>query len=129
MSVSSYSPPRCVSCSKILAQPVQVCPACGAHQDQPQQSQIVTYVTRTQKSVGLAVFLSFLWLGAGHLYAGKVGTGMVLAFADLVLVLIAFTGIGLFVSVPIWLIAVPLVMVWAASTTQSRNQLQPARIQ
>ena len=41
------------------------------------------------KTPGIAVLLSFLWLGAGHLYAGKTGIGLALLATNFVLLLLA----------------------------------------
>ena len=71
----------------------------------------IQYVT-PPKSAALAVFLTFLWLGMGHLYAGRITTGIVLALIDVVLVMLAFSFIGLIIAFPVWcllfLIAAPL---------------------
>lgn len=67
------------------------------------------------KSAGLAVVLSFLWLGAGHLYAGRIGSGVALVIYEFILLMIAVTGLGLIVAVPLWLVSAPIVMVTAAS--------------
>ncbi|MEJ2866488.1 hypothetical protein WCD74_01840 [Actinomycetospora sp. OC33-EN08] len=41
----------------------------------------VAYPVRPAKSAGVAVLLSFLWLGAGHLYLDRIGTGLTLMAA------------------------------------------------
>ncbi|GAB3456631.1 hypothetical protein AB1207_04370 [Kineococcus endophyticus] len=61
---------------------------------------------------GLAVLLTFLWLGAGNCYAGQVGLGVTLALVQLVCLPLAglfasiTLGVSLLVSVPVWLAAV-----------------------
>ncbi|WP_380171082.1 hypothetical protein ACFEMC_19090 [Kineococcus sp. DHX-1] len=61
---------------------------------------------------GVAVLLTFLWLGAGNCYAGQIGLGVTLALAQLVclplagLVASITLGVSLLVSVPVWLAAV-----------------------
>lgn len=61
---------------------------------------------------GVAVLLTFLWLGAGNCYAGQVGLGVTLALVQLVCLPLAglfasiTLGLSLLVSVPVWLAAV-----------------------
>ncbi len=60
-----------------------------------------------RKSVGLAVFLSFLWPGAGHLYVGEVSdkdmtTGIVFTCISGACFLISFTIVGLILTIPVW---------------------------
>ncbi len=119
-------PPRCQMCGSILGTPGYACQACGAAQQAIAQEMLhpqhtaspampypamVHYVT-PPKSAALAVFLTFLWLGLGHLYAGRIATGIVLALVDLVLVMLAFSLVGLIIAFPIWcilfIIAAPL---------------------
>jgi len=67
------------------------------------------------KTSGIAVLLSFLWLGAGHLYAGRTGAGLAFMVTNFFLVL--------FFLIPIigWLIApmiwVPLFVVAAVTAS------------
>ncbi|MEW1956450.1 hypothetical protein [Kineococcus sp. NPDC059986] len=71
---------------------------------------------------GVAVLLTFLWLGAGNLYAGQVGLGVTLALAQLVCLPLAglfasvTLGVSLLVSVPVWLAAVAV----AGSSARTR---------
>ena len=45
---------------------------------------------RSVKSAGIAVLLTFFWLGAGHLYLDRVGTGLALMGAHFVVGLFLF---------------------------------------
>ena len=74
------------------------------------------------KSPGIAVLLSFLWLGAGHLYAEKVGTGVVLLIWNFLLVVLGFTFVGLIVAFPLWLVSAPIVMILASSAANRFNE-------
>lgn len=82
----------------------------------------VTYVVQSAKSPGLAAFLSLLWLGAGHLYADRIGMGILLAVTDLGLCLISLTGIGLFLAIPVWLVLTPLAMALSAAAVRRGNR-------
>lgn len=84
--------------------------------------QPIQIVSIPAKSPGIAVLLSFIWLGAGHLYANKVGTGSLLVIFDFFLLLLALTGVGLLVAVPIWLVAAPCVMLLSAGAVNSFNR-------
>jgi len=56
------------------------------------------------KTPGIAVLLSFLWLGAGHLYAGRTGVGLALIAIDLVLILLLMVPLIGWVLAPLgWL--------------------------
>lgn len=112
MSAPIVQPPRCHSCQAVLTPPGQVCGVCRANQV---VAPMVRVPVGQPKSAGVAVLLSFLWFGAGHLYAGRVGAGVALAIYDFVLLMIAVTGLGLIVAVPLWLLSAPVVMITAAS--------------
>jgi TM2 domain-containing membrane protein YozV len=73
------------------------------------------------KSPGVAVLLTFLWLGAGHLYAGRTGTGVALLVYGGLLWLLCLTLIGALIGVPLWLVSVPLAMVMAARAARDSN--------
>ena len=58
-----------------------------------------------QKSAGWAMFWNFLWPGVGYLYAGvRTSLGTTFVVLTLIFRLIGFTGIGLIVAFPAWLI-------------------------
>lgn len=79
------------------------------------------YLPAAPKSVGVAVLLSFLWLGAGHLYAGKIATGIVLLVVDLILIMMSFFVITLILTIPAWLILVPIAMITSAGAVKEHN--------
>ncbi len=121
MSLEVAQPPRCRFCSTILEPPGHICGHCNAPQAiAPAPSMALGGVAA--KSPGIAVLLSFIWLGAGHLYAGQVGLGVALMVFDAFLVLLAFTLIGLIIAVPLWLISAPIVMVLAYSAAKRFNE-------
>ncbi|WP_018505846.1 hypothetical protein [Parafrankia discariae] len=78
-------------------------------------------VRQTVRSAGLAVLLSFLWPGLGHLYVGRVGVGIALLCTELAMVVISLTVIGLIVAVPVGII----VLVAAAATAGPAAQDGP----
>ncbi|MCK9897976.1 hypothetical protein [Frankia sp. AgB32] len=73
------------------------------------------------KSVGVALLLTFLWLGAGHLYAGRTTAGVLLLIADLFLWMLSFFIITLILTVPVWLILWVIAMVTSASAVTEHN--------
>jgi TM2 domain-containing membrane protein YozV len=73
------------------------------------------------KSVGLALVLTVAWLGAGHLYADRAVAGVLLLGLNLFLLLLAFTGIGLLISVPAWCLAVIVGMITATNAVHDHN--------
>jgi TM2 domain-containing membrane protein YozV len=62
---------------------------------------------RDEKSEGLAVFLSFLWMGLGQMYVGRIGRGIVLAILGLLLGAPILLFLGMLFS-PILVIFLPL---------------------
>ncbi|NHC12622.1 TM2 domain-containing protein [Motilibacter deserti] len=60
------------------------------------------------KSAGIAYLLSFLWLGAGNLYAGQLGLGVALIVTNAFLMFFGLIGL---VSVVLAIVVVPLVFV------------------
>jgi TM2 domain-containing membrane protein YozV len=129
--VSSPVPhaPQCHACGAYLEPPGHYCPACRAPQPQflPPSTHPVAYGAPmvpmvTAKSAGIAVLLSFLWLGAGHLYANRTTAGILLIVYDTFLVLLSITLVGAIVAVPLWLISAPIVMVLAANAANDFNR-------
>ncbi len=120
MNAPVAQPPRCRECGSILTPPGNVCPACHVSQ-QPEPQQPVQYFVPL-KSKGIAVLLTFLWLGAGHLYAGRIATGIPLLVIDAFLVLIALTGIGFIIAFPVWLMLFLVVAPLSAAAVDRANR-------
>ena len=74
------------------------------------------------KSPGLAAVFSFLWLGAGHAYVGRMGPAVALAVGNLFLTFLCFSLIGLIIAVPVWLVLAPITMFLAASAAKEHNR-------
>jgi hypothetical protein len=83
------------------------------------QPQMITVVS--PKSSGIAVLLTFLWLGAGHLYAGRVTTGVVLIVTDLILWALSFTLILAIITIPVFVILLIISAVLAAQAAKDFN--------
>lgn len=76
-----------------------------------------------EKSVGLALFLNFLWPGAGHLYAGvRTGLGITFCILNAVAFLLALTIIGIIIAFPMWLVMVIWSMIDASKLVPERNR-------
>ncbi|WP_055749083.1 TM2 domain-containing protein [Frankia sp. AvcI1] len=73
------------------------------------------------KSVAVALLLTFLWLGAGHLYAGRTTTGVILLVVDLFLWMLSFFIITLILTIPVWLILWVIAMVTSATAVNDYN--------
>ena len=116
--------PQCHHCGAYLQPPGHYCSACHAPQPQfmPAPYATAPLVTIPAKSAGVAVLLTFLWLGAGHLYANRTTTGVLLIIYDFFLVLLSITLIGAIVAVPLWLITAPIVMIFAANAANDYNR-------
>jgi TM2 domain-containing membrane protein YozV len=71
------------------------------------------------KSAGIAVLLSFLWPGLGHLYIGQIGAGVALICAELGMVMFSFLIITLIVTVPVGVALLVVAATTAASAAQN----------
>lgn len=120
MTSEMLQPPRCRSCSAVLTPPGHVCGVCQTPQQVTQAPQVLP--PTQQKSAAVAVLLSFLWLGAGHLYLGRIPAGILLAIYGAILALMMFSLIGFIIAFPIWAVSVVIVMVMAAAATGSVNR-------
>lgn len=76
------------------------------------------------KTPGIAVLLTFLWLGAGHLYAGRTTTGLVLLGANLFLFLLLMVPLIGWVLAPLGWIAL---FIYAAISSSSAVKDHNAR--
>ncbi len=74
------------------------------------------------KSPVIAVLLSLVWFGAGHLYANQPAIGIGLFIYGAFLGLLAITLLGLIIAVPLWLISAPIVAATAASAANGFNR-------
>jgi TM2 domain-containing membrane protein YozV len=97
-------------------------PVPGPPMHPQQQYARPTTVMITPKSPGIAVLLSFLWLGAGHLYCNRIGVGIALMIWDAFLILLSLTLIGWIISGPLWVVSVIPVMILAAKAATKSNE-------
>lgn len=75
------------------------------------------------KSVGLALFLNFLWPGAGTLYAGvNMELGIIFCCLSGVGFLLAFTIIGFVVTIPLWAVTAVWSMVDVNRRLKEKNE-------
>lgn len=75
----------------------------------------------SQKSPGVAVLLSFLWLGAGNLYVNQIPGGVALLLANMFLIMLAATIFGLLIAVPMWFVLFIISAVTASSAATQHN--------
>jgi len=107
--VHPQSPGFCGSCGAALKEDQRFCAECGravaaTPRNAPQPVQVRSQATQP-KSVGLALFLNFIWPGAGHLYAGvRTDFGIIFAVIGgcLFLITLASYGFGLILTFPAW---------------------------
>jgi TM2 domain-containing membrane protein YozV len=92
-----------------------------AQQQYAYQQPAPQIIVTNGKSAGLAVFFTFLWLGAGHLYVNKIGTGIALIIFDLFLVMLSFTFVGLILAFPAWLVTFLIAAPLAANGANKHN--------
>lgn len=114
--------PHCRSCGQPFSSPVSHCPRCRAPQFAPPPPPPTAYAVPQPKSVVVAVILGLLWLGLGQLYVGKLGFGLALVVAEFFLILISFSMVGLFLSIPAYIVLLPLSVIMAAVAAQNANR-------
>lgn len=106
---------KCGSCGSILGG--DICASCGARNaggplvPSPSSVQIQPKPSE-EKSVGLAIFLNFIFPGAGHLYAGvKTEFGIIFTVISGVNLLLSFTLIWILIGLPLWIVCAVWTMV------------------
>lgn len=119
MTISLDSTAPCYHCSAPRLAGLG-CNNCGAPARQHAPHPVV--IVAAPKTPGLAVLLSFLWFGAGHLYANRTATGVVLVIIDCLLLCLAVTGVGLVIALPVWVVMAPIVMALSASAAADYNR-------
>lgn len=97
-------------------------PAPAASGGQPPGGAPQPSVRPAPKSVGVAVLLSLVWFGGGHLYANRTAAGVALLVYDLFLFILSISIAGLVVALPLWVISLPIVMITAASAANAYNR-------
>jgi len=100
--VQNTGPTFCRACGKEIDNRAVICPHCGVAQSQAGTS---AYVPRPAgaRTGGIAILLSILWPGAGHLYADDNNNGIVFTVISAVNFLLSLTIIWLLLGIPIWL--------------------------
>jgi TM2 domain-containing membrane protein YozV len=78
-----------------------------------------------RKSAGVAMLLSWLWLGAGHLYLGRIGPGLALAGLCFVCVILDLTILGAVLGVPVWLAGFVYCLVSCSAEAGRQNAAWP----
>jgi TM2 domain-containing membrane protein YozV len=121
--VTTTSPARaafCRACGQSIDERATICPKCGVPQaavGNPAGSR-----SNEAKSAGLAIFLSFIWPGAGHLYAGGENEkGIIFTCISGLCFLISWTIIGLVLTVPVWFGTAIYTMIDSNRLVQARN--------
>jgi TM2 domain-containing membrane protein YozV len=110
----------CRACGQSIDTRAAICPKCGV----PQAVVGNPYGGRGNeaKSAGLAIFLSFLWPGAGHLYVGGDNEkGIIFTCISGLCFLISLTIIGLVLTVPVWFGTAIYTMIDSNRLAQARN--------
>ena len=85
----------------------------------PHPQQMVHVVNA--KSPGVAVLLSFIWLGAGHLYVGNIGLGIGLMVFDFFLVMVSLIPFSWILTVPVWMLAFVFIAIHVSNAAKAFN--------
>ncbi len=94
-------------------------PTAGAPMPPPHPQPMVHVVNA--KSPGVAVLLSFIWLGAGHLYVGNIGLGIGLMVFDFFLVLVSLIPFAMILTVPVWLLSFIFIAIHVSNAAKAFN--------
>ncbi|MCW3101321.1 MAG: hypothetical protein JWL77_6939 [Chthonomonadaceae bacterium] len=99
----------CRACGKGIDQRAAICPACGVATGNGQVPGMVAanqMALMNRKSSGVAIVLSLLITGLGHVYTGEAGRGAAFFGAAVVAALSLLIVVGF--------VALPVVWIWAA---------------
>jgi TM2 domain-containing membrane protein YozV len=123
VSLAHNASSTCQRCSALLPAGAPTCVSCGQSAAAPYAPAVgQPVVVVAAKSAGIAVLLTLLWLGAGHLYAGKIGAGIALVIFDFVLFLLALTFVGALLAVPVWIITFAIAAFLSANAVSEFNR-------
>ena len=112
----------CRACGRGLDPRAVICPACGVAQQPIAPAYAPVVLPPQAKSAGVAMFLSFLWPGAGHLYLEDTGAkAIVFTVVSALCFLLSLTIIGLVISLPVWLGCAIYTMIDTSSATARFN--------
>lgn len=89
----------CSSCGSIVKKAAEICPNCGVRQSGSPGG-------TSEKNPGAAALLSFFITGAGQIYNGQVGKGLILMVVQAVNVLLMFVLIGFLTYFVVWAFAI-----------------------
>lgn len=96
------TPTYCRACGKEVDPRAVVCPSCGVSQQQAP----VAFPSANppgMRTGGIAILLSIIWPGAGHLYADDNSTAIVFMIVSGINFLLSFTFFWLIIGIPLWL--------------------------
>jgi Predicted membrane protein len=91
----------CQKCGKEINDNSTFCSSCGASTDGSTQTNNIpnygpqnnAYVYSREKSNGVGIILGFFIPGLGHLYAGKIGKGLLIMFSGIILSVISMIAV------------------------------------
>ena len=118
----------CQRCGKEINDSSTFCSSCGASTNGNAQTNNIpnygpqnnAYVYSREKSNGIGIILGFFIPGLGHLYAGKIGKGLLIIFLGIILSLISsiavvgalsFDSTGTFTGASAFFIFLPIIYI------------------
>lgn len=95
----------CRNCGNRIDEAARYCQHCGGQQVTTKHSTAIPVVHPTAKDPAVAVLLSFVWSGAGQVYAGATSRGiwMIVIGAILFLWLLGSAGAAFIFAFPFWI--------------------------
>ena len=94
----------CRNCGKEIDATARFCQHCGGQQIAATRDMTTTAVDGHRKDPAVAVLLSFVWSGAGQIYAGAINRGIWMIVIGFFLFLwVIGTGVAIIFALPFWI--------------------------